>query len=117
MLAQWKSDGLITRKCLDRNEDMYDFFGHIAISSEDKTLFRILRFIWDEFCRILGIKLKLSTSDHPQTDGQTEIWNQYMAQKLRPFVNHYLVRVVAGRGLLRSRSLPRLDESFPLPCG
>jgi len=44
---------------------------------------------WDEFCRILGIKLKLSTSDHPQTDGQTEIWNQHMAQKLRPFVNHY----------------------------
>jgi hypothetical protein len=25
MLAQWKSDGLITRKCLDRNEDMYFF--------------------------------------------------------------------------------------------
>jgi hypothetical protein len=29
MLAQWKSDGLITRKCLDRNEDMYVFFGLI----------------------------------------------------------------------------------------
>ena len=25
MLAQWKSDGFIARKCLDRNEDMYDF--------------------------------------------------------------------------------------------
>jgi hypothetical protein len=25
MLAQWKSDGFITRKCLDRNEDMYKF--------------------------------------------------------------------------------------------
>jgi transposase InsO family protein len=44
---------------------------------------------WDEFCHILGIRLKLSTSNHPQTDGQTEIWNQYMAQKLRPFVNYY----------------------------
>ena len=44
---------------------------------------------WNEFCRILGIKLKLSTSHHPQTDGQTEIANQYMAQRLRPFVNYY----------------------------
>jgi hypothetical protein len=35
MLAQWKSDGSITRKCLDRNEDMYDFLatGHVAILS------------------------------------------------------------------------------------
>jgi transposase InsO family protein len=44
---------------------------------------------WNEVCRILGIKLKLSTSHHPQTDGQTEIVNQYMAHRLRPFVNHY----------------------------
>ena len=44
---------------------------------------------WAEFCRILGIKLKLSTAFHPQTDGQTEIMNQYIDQRLRPFVNHY----------------------------
>jgi hypothetical protein len=44
---------------------------------------------WHEFCRILGIKLKLSTADHPQTDGQTEIVNQYIDQRLRPFVNYY----------------------------
>ena len=42
---------------------------------------------WDEFTCILGIKLKLSTAYHPQTDGQTEIANQYLDQKLRPFVN------------------------------
>ena len=50
MLAQWKSDGLITRKCLDRNEDMYDFLVPSFIHSyivllKDRTLFRILHFI------------------------------------------------------------------------
>ena len=44
---------------------------------------------WDELCKILGIKLKLSTADHPQTDEQTEIVNQHISQRLRPFVNHY----------------------------
>lgn len=44
---------------------------------------------WAEFCRILGIKLKLSTAFHPQTDGQTEIMNQYLDQRLRPFINYH----------------------------
>ena len=44
---------------------------------------------WNEFCQILGVKLRLSTANHAQTDGQTEIINQHMAQHLRPFVNHY----------------------------
>ena len=44
---------------------------------------------WKEFCRILGIERKLSTAYHPQTDGQSEITNQYMAQRLRPFVNYH----------------------------
>jgi transposase InsO family protein len=44
---------------------------------------------WNEFTKILGIRLKLSTAEHPQTDGQTEIANQYLDQRLRPFVNHY----------------------------
>ena len=35
MLAQWKSDGFIACKCLDRNEDMYDFL-YIAILSSGR---------------------------------------------------------------------------------
>ena len=44
---------------------------------------------WTEFCRLLGIKLKLSTAHHPQTDGQTKIINQYLEQRLKPFINYY----------------------------
>ena len=44
---------------------------------------------WDEFCTVLGIHLKLSTAKHPQTDGQTEIVNQHINMRLRPFVNYY----------------------------
>jgi transposase InsO family protein len=44
---------------------------------------------WGEFCGLLGVKLKLSSAFHPQTDGQTEIVNQYMAQRLRPYVDYY----------------------------
>jgi len=44
---------------------------------------------WNKFCWILGVKLRLSTANHTQTDGQTEIINQYIAQCLRLFVNYY----------------------------
>jgi transposase InsO family protein len=44
---------------------------------------------WEEFCRILGIRIKLSTSHHPQTDGQTEVMNQYLDQRLRPFITYH----------------------------
>ena len=36
-----------------------------------------------------GVKQKLSTANHPQTDGQTENYNQWLDQRLRPFINHY----------------------------
>jgi transposase InsO family protein len=44
---------------------------------------------WEAVCQILGTKLKLSTADHAQTDGQTENANQYIEQRIRPFVNYY----------------------------
>jgi len=36
----------------------------------------------------LGIRTKLSTAYHPQTDGQTEQVNQELKQYLRMFVDH-----------------------------
>jgi hypothetical protein len=41
-----------------------------------------------ELNKLLGIRTKLSTPYHPQTDGQTERTNQELEQYLRIFVNH-----------------------------
>ena len=41
-----------------------------------------------ELAALLGVKLTLSTSYHPQTDGQTEHVNQEIEAYLRVFVSH-----------------------------
>jgi hypothetical protein len=41
-----------------------------------------------ELNHILGIKIKISTSYHPQSDGQTEWVNQELEQYLRLFISH-----------------------------
>ncbi len=44
---------------------------------------------WNEFYLQLGIKIQLSIANHLQTDGQTEIVNQYFDQQLQLYINHY----------------------------
>ena len=41
-----------------------------------------------ELNKMLGIKMKLSTAYHPETDGQSERTNQELKQYLRMYVNH-----------------------------
>ena len=41
-----------------------------------------------ELNEILGIKSKLSTAFHPQTNGQTKRVNQELEQYLRIFIDH-----------------------------
>ena len=41
-----------------------------------------------ELNQILGIKTRLSTAFHPQTDGQTEQTNQELKQYLRMFIDY-----------------------------
>jgi hypothetical protein len=44
---------------------------------------------WSDFCDLMKISPKLSTSYHPETDGQTERVNQILEQYLRCYVNYY----------------------------
>jgi len=43
--------------------------------------------VWQEFLRLLGIRPRMSTAFHPQTDGQTEWLNQTIEAYLRAFAN------------------------------
>jgi transposase InsO family protein len=57
-----------------------------AITSDRGTQFTSQ--VWEYFCKLLGIKRRLSTAFHPQTDGQTERMNAVIEQYLRHFCNY-----------------------------
>ena len=44
--------------------------------------------LWKSLCKRLGIKRKMLTEYHPQTDGQTERVNQVLGGFLRILVNY-----------------------------
>jgi hypothetical protein len=43
----------------------------------------------DEFSKLIGIALRKSTAKHAETNGQTEIINQFIQIKLRSFINYF----------------------------
>jgi hypothetical protein len=48
---------------------------------------RWANYFWKELCEQIGMQRALTTSYHPQADGQTEILNQTLETALRTFVN------------------------------
>ena len=52
----------------------------------NRSLLFTLKF-WSLLCYFLGVKQKLATAFHPQTDGQTKRQNSIMETYLRVFVN------------------------------
>jgi transposase InsO family protein len=56
-----------------------------AIVSDRDKIF--LSAFWKELHRLLGVKLQLSTSYHPETDGATERANKTIVEALRQYVN------------------------------
>lgn len=45
--------------------------------------------MWQSLCKRLGISVNISTSHHPETDGQSERANQDIETSLRAYVNHF----------------------------
>ena len=62
------------------------YYGLLDSIVTNQRSFFTLKF-WSLLCYFLGIKRKLSTAFHPQTDGQTERQNNTMEVYLQAFVN------------------------------
>ena len=45
--------------------------------------------MWNSLCKLLGIKTKLSTAFHPETNGQSKNTNQEAERHLKSYVNHF----------------------------
>jgi hypothetical protein len=50
--------------------------------------FRFTGAFWKRLHRLLQVKLAMSSSFHPETDGQTERANGTMEEMVRPYVSH-----------------------------
>ena len=77
---------------------------------------------WSSLCYFLGIKRRLSTAFHPQTDGQTERQNSTMEAYLRAFVNfeqNDWVRLLpmAEFAYNNAKNASTGHTSFKLNCG
>jgi hypothetical protein len=69
--------------------------------------------VWKELFGLVGVSLKMSSSYHPQTDGQTECVNQCMdiLALLRPLMSDSMEKlVVPGRVLVQHQPALRLGS-------
>ncbi|EKD12066.1 polymerase [Drepanopeziza brunnea f. sp. 'multigermtubi' MB_m1] len=84
--------------------DLLLYDGRLLVLDVQNLRSLLVREVYDqkEFNRIFGTKLTLSTAAHPETNGQTEIYNQYLQKRLRPFLDM--------RPFFTSRPLKKLDN-------
>jgi hypothetical protein len=86
---------LLTHKtctAADLAELYYTFPWRIFGTPETITLDRGPQFVAEfskELLKLTEIALQRSIAEHAETDGQTEIVNQFVQIKLRSFVNHF----------------------------
>lgn len=59
---------------------------NIVVTDQD---LKFKRKFWQGFLTLVGIEKKMSTSAHPQTDGQTECMNKAIETYLRKFFCHH----------------------------
>jgi transposase InsO family protein len=69
-------------------ENVYKYHGLPDDIISDRGMQFTSKF-WQSLFKILQMKTNLSSSYHPQTDGQTERVNQVLEQYLRCFVNYH----------------------------
>ena len=79
-LSKWSISISCTKKITVKNlARMYVNFSYWIYKLLNSAVFdwesQFISAFWNELCCILSVKLKLSTADHLQTDGQTEIVN------------------------------------------
>ena len=67
-------------------DNIFRYFGMPAAITSDRDK-RFMAKYFKTICATLGIKQKLSSAHHPQTDGQTERLNQTLEQYLRCYVD------------------------------
>ncbi|KAL0401593.1 UNVERIFIED_CONTAM: hypothetical protein Slati_4189200 [Sesamum latifolium] len=77
---------------------------------------------WTELFKILGSKLSMSSSYHPQSDGQTERFNSKLKEYLRHFVrgtqkNWVKILDVAQLFSMPKRALPPIRALLKLSLG
>jgi hypothetical protein len=83
-----------TRTDMDTGETAKKFFNHwyILFGLPKKIISdrdgRFIRRFWKELFRITQTRLAMSTSHHPQTDGQTEKANRTLEEMIRQYINY-----------------------------